>query len=169
MSCDVLKFEECDGGAATVINIDFPHIAREVGGESRRVYVRFRLYIDQNSGLAKRNDSRDRLFTSAFSREEAIDLRINDYRTLSDEMREKVDGVDPDAYPLKSVTVHTLLMARTSVAVESFEDLHEKRLLEGIACGEATCQRGSQPLTWWHGIGRKRSTGQGTVTRCTSS
>lgn len=46
-------------------------------------------------------------------------------------MREKVDGVDPDAYPLKSVTVHTLLMARTSVAVESFEDLHEKRLLEG--------------------------------------
>ena len=131
LSCDALKFEECDGGAATVINIDFPHIAREVGGESRRVYVRFRLYIDQNSGLAKRNDSRDRLFTSAFSREEAIDLRINDYRTLSDEMREKVDGVDPGAYPLKSVIVHTLLMARTSVAVESFEDLHEKRLLEG--------------------------------------
>ncbi len=25
-----------------------------------------------------------------------------------------------------------------------------------IACGEATCQRGSQPLTWWHGIGRKK-------------
>lgn len=70
LSCDALKFEECDGGAATVINIDFPHIAREVGGESRRVYVRFRLHIDQNSGLAKRNDSRDRLFTSAFSREE---------------------------------------------------------------------------------------------------
>lgn len=131
--------------------------------------MRFRLYIDQNSGLAKRNDSRDRLFTSAFSREEAIDLRINDYRTLSDEMREKVDGVDPDAYPLKSVTVHTLLMARTSVAVESFEDLHEKRLLEGDSVWGGYLPEGlsASDVVAWHW--KKKINRPGTVTRCTSS
>ena len=131
LSCEDLEFHKCDEEEATIINVNFPRIARDVREGARRVYVRFRILIDRNSGLIKRSDSRDRLFTSAFSSEETIDLRINDYRTLNEKMREKVDGSCCGVCDTRIVAVHTLLMARTSVAVESFERLHEKRLLEG--------------------------------------
>lgn len=130
LSCGSPKFEKCSDGT-TIINIDFPHIAMEPGCNPTKVYVRFRLTIRGDQGLIKRNDSRDKLFTSAFSREETIDFRINDYRTLSDEIREKIDGTNPAICKLGKMTVHVLLMARTNVSVESFERLHEKRLLEG--------------------------------------
>lgn len=163
MSCEDFRLEECDAGAATVINIDFPRVAKEVSESARRVYVRFRLSIDHDSALIRRSDSRDKLFTSAFSREEAIDLRINDYRTLTDEIREKVDGVDPDAYRLSAVTVHTLLMARTGVAVESFEDLHEKRLLEGGNVWGGYLPEGltASDVVAWHWKKRLKAPGDG--------
>lgn len=130
LSCGTPKFEKCNDGA-TIIHIDFPRITMEPDCDPARVYVRFRLNIRGDRGLIRRNDSRDRLFTSAFSREETIDLRINDYRTLGDEIREKIDATDPTNCRLGKMSVHVLLMARTNVAVESFEGLHEKRLLEG--------------------------------------
>lgn len=130
LSCGTPKFEKCNDGA-TILHIDFPRITMGSDCNPARVYVRFRLNIRGDEGLIKRNDSRDRLFTSAFSREETIDLRINDYRTLDDEIREKIDSTDPANCKLGKMNLHVLLMARTNVAVESFEGLHEKRLLEG--------------------------------------
>lgn len=152
LSCDSIEIKRCGDGGASIINIDFPHRVRVAKDKPSRVYIRFRLLLGRNCGLVKRSDSHDKVFTSAFSREETIDLRINDYRTLNDEMRERIDGVAPDVYRLQGMTVHTLLMAQTNVTVESFEDLHEKRLLEGNGVWEKYAPKGSavSNVVAWH-------------------
>lgn len=148
LSCENLSiYNEGDG---SIVQIDFPRpsVIKET---AERIYVRFRLTIDDKAMLIVGNDSRDKVLTSALSREATIDFRLNDYRTLSDDIRERIDGEAEDVCRLTSVTIHTLLMAHSSVDVDSFEELRETRLLEGGDSWKAYAPNGEpKGVVAWH-------------------
>lgn len=148
LSCG--RFSICHEGDGSIVQIDFPK-PREIRETAERIYVRFRLTIDDKSMLIVGNDSRDKVLTSALSREATIDFRLNDYRTLSDDIRERIDGEAEDVCRLSSVTIHTLLMAHSSVDVDSFEELRETRLLEGGDSWKAYAPNGEpKGIVAWH-------------------
>ena len=148
LSCGGLNIRHEDDGS--IVQIDFP-MPKEIREKAERVYVRFRLAIDDKATLIVGNDSRDKVLTSALSREETIDFRLNDYRTLSDNIRERIDGEAEDVCRLTSVTIHTLLMAHSSVDVDSFEELHDTRLLEGGDTWKVYAPNGEpRGIVAWH-------------------
>lgn len=146
----------------SIVRISFPTLPKNIKNKAGKVYVRFRLTIGNKTGLISSNDSRDKILTSALSREEVIDFRLNDYRTLDDKIRERISGDADDVCRPSSVTIHTLLMANSSVDVDSFETLHEKRLLEGGSSWKDYAPNGEpKEIVAWHWKRKLDKAGEG--------
>lgn len=85
-SCDNVQFEEIDDkGTIVKIMLTNTMFPPESDREYEPIYYRFRLSGMFVSNLVASSHSKDWLLTSAFSREEVIDFRFNDYRSLDDE------------------------------------------------------------------------------------
>ncbi|WP_169172993.1 hypothetical protein [Bifidobacterium oedipodis] len=133
--CEEFYFCKCkrtyhDEDSGTTIEIDVP---KDVP-QPWPVYFRFRLRGEGIRQLLTISHSKDQLLTSAFSKEEVVDFRFNDYRTLDDDtVRSKLDENAKGCVPVDGkIPIHFLLMSHATVDVDSGDvtGLKERRLLE---------------------------------------
>lgn len=118
-SCDNVQFEEIDDkGTIVKIMLTNTMFPPESDREYEPIYYRFRLSGMFVSNLVASSHSKDWLLTSAFSREEVIDFRFNDYRSLDDErIIANIYGKNKDCVRINEIKVHFLLMSLMSIDV----------------------------------------------------
>lgn len=153
-SCDNVQFEEIDDkGTIVKIMLTNTMFPPESDREYEPIYYRFRLSGIFVSNLVASSHSKDWLLTSAFSREEVIDFRFNDYRSLDDErIIANIYGKNKDCVRINEIKVHFLLMSLMSIDVNS--DSNEgkgRRLLEKDIWNDyAPCVKDFDNVAAWH-------------------
>lgn len=153
-SCDNVQFEEIDDkGTIVKIMLTNTMFPPESDREYEPIYYRFRLSGMFVSNLVASSHSKDWLLTSAFSREEVIDFRFNDYRPLDDErIIANIYGKNKDCVRINEIKVHFLLMSLMSIDVNS--DSNEgkgRRLLEKDIWNDyAPCVKDFDNVAAWH-------------------
>lgn len=101
-----------------------------IGNELMPIYYRFRLTGKPISNVITESHSKDQLLTSAFSKEEIVDFRFNDYRTLGDEtVKRNINNKDKKCVPIENTSIHFLLMSSANVDVDSGNGAERKRRL----------------------------------------
>lgn len=98
--------------------------------DDKPIYMRFRIKSQGLKGIATPSKARDRLLTSAFTKEGVIDFRFNDYRTMNRSLWRTADGTKDSHVDLSGMQVHFLLMTKANVNVKHWSDLKEVRPLE---------------------------------------
>lgn len=122
--CKISDFKTKKEQAGTLVRIELSDSLPE-----GPLYFRFKLSGSAVADLVQQFDSKDSPLTTAFSRDEIVDFRFNDYRTLPDLINDKVEGIGLKIH-IRSVQAHFLLMTDSGVEVDSGIELKEKRLLE---------------------------------------
>ncbi|MFT8651204.1 MAG: hypothetical protein ABF780_02310 [Bifidobacterium aquikefiri] len=120
----LLELEEHSQG--TMLKITVP----DSNEASLPIYYRFRITGSGISKLVLDSSSKDTLLTNAFAKEEVIDFRLNDYRTLPLDISDNISENSKTNVHLVIEPIHFLLMTDASVDVDSAEELKERRLLE---------------------------------------
>lgn len=86
--CKISDFKTKKEQAGTLVRIELSDSLPE-----GPLYFRFRLSGSAVADLVQLFDSKDSPLTTAFSRDEIVDFRFNDYRTLPDLINDKVEGI----------------------------------------------------------------------------
>ncbi len=94
------------------------------------IYVRFRIDSPGLRNITIHSKAKDRLLTSAFTKEDVIDFRFNDYRTMDAELVRIIDGIAKENVTIEHMQVHFLLMTKAIVDVKHWSELKEVRPLE---------------------------------------